>query len=130
MCECRTIARSPTRRRSGMADREEVERSAEVPLGLPPEREVGGGDGRDEAVVERLGDPKRRVDAVPAGTDGELVQAKLARMVDPEQVHAGEVGGEQLAVLRRRVLTEVPGVPRALGPGRREREAVRRRDVR
>ena len=72
--------RSPGRPRrpravgSRVTDRDEVERPVEVALGLGPQGEVGGGDRGHEAVVERLRDPQRRVDAVPAGADRELVQ--------------------------------------------------------
>src|SRR5882672_10190676 len=125
MWECRTIARSPAVW-LGIADRDEVERAVEVP---GPKPEVAGADRRDEAVVERLGDVEGGMDPVPAGADGELVSAELARMEEAEQLHASEVGLEQVAVLALVVLAQVPGVVRLLRAWRGEGEPVRRRDV-
>src|SRR5436190_23577941 len=116
MCEWRTIARSPAvASDSGMAERDEVEGAGEIGVELSLQREVGGGDRRDEAGVEGLGEPKRRVEAVPPGPQGEFVQAQLAGVEESVQLDRGEVGLEQGAVLLDRVLAQVPGIVRSLG---------------
>src|SRR6188472_932105 len=125
MWEWRTIARSPAVR-SGITDRDEVQRPIQV---AGPQTEVPGADRGDEAVVERLGQVERRVDAVPAYADGELVGAQLAGVEDPEELDLLEVRLEQLAVLMLVVLAQVPGVVRLLGARGGEREAVGGRDV-
>src|SRR5205809_996631 len=109
MCEWRTIAKDPTADSwapsalglplespgpLGMTDGEEVERALEIGLELAPEREVGGGDRGDEAVVEGLREPKRRVDTIPAGAQRQLVKAELAGVEEAEEVDRGEVRGE------------------------------------
>src|SRR6266550_4937563 len=110
MCEWRTIARSPTGAawtgsgRSGTADSEEVEGPTEVGSIRALEREVGRGNRGDEAVVEALGETERRVDAVPARADRELVEAELAGVEEAEELDALEVGLEQVAVLAGVVL--------------------------
>src|SRR5262249_11823700 len=112
--------------RSALADREEVEGAVEVALAQP---EVAGADSGDEAVVERLGEPQGRVQAIPAQPDRELMSAQLAGMEEPDQLDTPEMGLEQGAVLGLVVLTQVPGVAGLLRAGRREGDAVRCRDV-
>src|SRR3954453_22388895 len=135
MCEWRTIARSPTgpgwtgSRRSGTADREEVEGPPEIGSIRALEREVGRGDRGDEAIVEALGETERGVDAVPARADRELVDAELSGVEDAEELDALEMGLEQVAVLAGVVLAQVPGIAGALGVGRRQGQPVRGRDV-
>src|SRR5688572_23843254 len=102
----RTIARSPAGR-STMTDGDEVQRPVEIAVA---KREVGGADRRDEAVVERLRQAGRPVEAVPARLDRELVQAELARVEEAEQLDPLEVRFEQLPVLALVVLAQVPGV--------------------
>src|SRR4051812_30446029 len=97
MCEWRTIARSPTGSGSRTADRQEVERAIQVAaVGYP---EVRRRDRRHEARVEGLGQPQRRMDAVPARAQRELVRAELAGVEDAVDLDAGEVRLEQPAVL-------------------------------
>src|SRR5262249_4408404 len=112
--------------RSALANSQEVERAVEVAAAQP---EVPGADRRDEAVVERPREAKRRVDAIPAQPDGELMGLQLAGVEDAEQLDAREAGLEQGAVLALVVLTQMPGVVRLLGAGRREREPVGGGDV-
>src|SRR3954468_6158409 len=119
MCECSTIARSP---RSGMTDRKEVERAVEVSLRAQPE--VRGGDRRNESLVERLGDPQRGVDSIPAGPQRELVEPQLSGVEDAQDLDPREVGIEQIAVLGQRVLPEMPRVLRLFGARWREGQAV------
>src|SRR3954452_12367536 len=106
MWEWRTIARSPAVR-SGITDRHEVQRPIEV---AGPQAEVPGADRRDEAVVERLGEAERRVDAVPPEVDGELVGPQLASVEEAEQLDRREVRLQQLSVLAGVVLAQMPGV--------------------
>src|SRR5919204_6795767 len=94
---CRTIARSPTRRESDTTDGEEVERVVQIALVLGMQPEVGCGDRRYEAVVERLRDPQRRVNAIPARAQGQLMHAELPRVEEPEDLDEGEVGLQKLA---------------------------------
>src|SRR5918996_6047119 len=122
MWVCKTIARSPTSR---MADRDEIECLVEPGSA---KGEVGGGDSRDETVVEATGDPQRAVDAVPSEPEGEVVYAKLARVEQPPDHDRGEVGLEQGPVLVEGVLAQVPRIVRLLGAGRGEREPVRSGD--
>src|ERR1700759_4376535 len=100
MWECRTIARSPAVRAvpvaSGPADGKEVERAVEV---LGREAEVGGGDRRGEAVVERLRQPEPLVDVVPARLQRPAVHAQLARVEEAEDFHPAEVRLAELAEL-------------------------------
>src|SRR4051794_33379374 len=125
MCEWRTIARSPIGSRSesirklrggfsdGLSDtaeRQEVERPVKV--APTPQPEVGRGERRNEARVERLRQPERRVDAVPADPKRRLVRAQLACVEDAQNLDPAEVRLQQLAVLSERVL---PKVPRVLG---------------
>src|SRR3954451_16005963 len=124
MCECSTIARSP---RSGMTDRKEVERAVEVSLRAQPE--VRGGDRWNKSLVERLGDPQRGVDSVPARPQRELVEPQFSGVEDTQDLDPGEVGIEQLAVLGERVLPEMPRVLRLLRARWREGQAVGRGDV-
>src|SRR4051794_6094397 len=135
MWEWRTIARSPRVRsaiayrevrRSGMADRQEVECAVEI---AGPEAEVAGVDRGDEAIVEGAGEMESPMDVVPADPDGELMGAELAGVEDAEDLHSLEVPAQQVAVLGGVVLAQVPGVLRLLGSGGREREPVRGRDV-
>src|SRR4051794_5705830 len=122
MCEWRTIARSPIGSLSDgpldMADRQEVERPVKV--APTPQPEVGRGDRRNEARVERLRQPERRVDAVPAGPKRRLVRAQLASVEEAQNLDPAEVRLQQLAVLSERVLAKVPRVLGLLGPGRRQ----------
>src|SRR5262249_53175383 len=127
-------ARSPTvpafvRPRSGTTDREEVEGPGEIGLGATGEAEVGRRECRDEALVEGLRQAQRGVDPVPAGPQGELVEAELAGGEGPEELGPRGGGVERLSVLGGRVLAAVLGVVGALGPGGRQGEAVRGRDV-
>src|SRR6266540_3536118 len=122
MCECRTIARSPTS--SGMADRQKIESLVEI--AAPGDLEVRGGDGWDEPRVEGLRDPEGRVDAVPAEAQRHLMDPQLARMEDAQELDAREVGLEEGPVLGDRVLAQVPRVAGLLRPGRRKRAAVGR----
>src|SRR5262245_52541495 len=126
MWECRTIARSPAVR-SAITDGDEVQRPVEV---AGSQSEVPGADRRDEAVVEGLGDVERRVEAIPAEPEGELMGTELARMEQTEQSDAAEVRLEELEVLILVVLAQMPGVVGLFGAGRREGEAVWCRDVR
>src|SRR6266516_2455719 len=125
MCEWRTIARSPTSSR--MADRQEVERAAEIRFAR--DLEVGGGDRSDEAVVEGLREAKPTVNPVPAEPQRQLVDAQLAGVKDAEHLDAREVAPQELTVLGDRVLAQMPRVIGLLGAGRGERQPVRRRDV-
>src|SRR6476620_118988 len=138
MCEWRTKAKSPTassaplpgavglREGSGMADGDEVE--GLVKAGVS-QGEVRRGDRGDEAVVERLGDTQRRVDAVPAKADRELVGAQLAGMEQADDFNPREARLDQLAVFVDRVLAQVPRVLGLLRAGRSQGEAVGRRDI-
>src|SRR3954468_23849225 len=114
MWECRTIARSPTVRvaMSGAAHRQEVERAVEA---TATQAEVAGADRRDEAVIERPRQAKRRMDAVPAQLDGELMYPQLAGVEDAEQLDAREMRLEEGPVLARVVFAQMPGVVRLLG---------------
>src|SRR5581483_10693170 len=106
MCEWSTIARSPTGApRSGTAYRQEVQRPLQVGVRRHPE--VRRRDRRDEPRVERLGQPERRMQAIPARSQRERVRAQLPGVEDPEDLHPGEVREEQLPVLLERVLTEM-----------------------
>ena len=91
--------------------------------------EIGRGDRRHEAVVERLRDPQRLVDTVPSERERELVGAQLASVEEAVDLDLREMRLEQLPVLGGRVLAQVPRVLGLLRPRRREREPVRRRDV-
>src|SRR5947209_15005064 len=99
---CRTIASSPVSRPrlltfvttpagrtppSPPAYREEVERPVEP---ARPDREVALADRRDEPAVETVGQPERRVDAVPSEPQRPLVQAQLASVKDAEKLRADE----------------------------------------
>src|SRR3954467_2994752 len=129
MWEGRTIARSPALRsaiESGAADGEEVQSPIER-AGL--QLEVAGTDRRDEAVVERLGDVEGGMDPIPARSDRELVCPQLAGVEQAEQLDAREVRLEEVAVLARVVLAQVPGVVGLLRARRGEGEPVRGRDV-
>src|SRR3954449_9761496 len=124
MCECSTIARSP---RSGMTDGQEVERAVELPLRAHPK--VRGGDRRNESLVERLGDPQRGGDSIPAGPQREFVEPQFSGVEDTQDLDPREVRIEQLAVLGERVLPEMPRVLRLLRARWREGQAVGRGDV-
>src|SRR5215208_502341 len=130
MCEWSTMARSPIglagSTGSGTADRQEIERPIEVSARGQPE--VRGGDRRDEARVERLGDPKRRMGAIPSGAQRQVVEAQLEGMNDAQDLDSREVRLQQLAILAQRVLAQVPRILRLLGTRRGERQPVRRRD--
>ena len=108
------------------ADGEEVECPVEIALA---QREIGGGDRRGEAVIERLGQAERPVHLVPAELDRQLVGAQPAGVEEAEELDPVEVRLAELPELRRPVLLDVPGVLRFLGPRRRQRQQVRRRDV-
>src|SRR4051794_23330141 len=70
-------------------DGEEVQRAGQIPAS---EREVAHGDRGREAVVEPARDAQCAVHVVPAGVlDRPLVRPQLARMEQPEHVHAREV---------------------------------------
>src|SRR5215211_2017092 len=127
MCECRTIARSPTGSFSGMADRQEVERMVKV--AAIREAKVRRGDRGDEPRVESLGQPQGRMDAIPAGAKGELVRAQLAGVKNAQDLDPAEMRVEQLAVLGQGVLAKMPRILGLLGARRGQREPVRRRDV-
>src|SRR6478735_2698377 len=99
MCECRTIARSPTVS-SAMADGEEVQRPVQAALA---QGEVRGGDRRGEVVVEGLGQTQRLVDTVPAQLDRDLVCAQLAGVEEPEQLDPVEMVLADRPELRRPV---------------------------
>src|SRR5882757_2635922 len=106
MCEWRTIARSPADPEPlRPADGKEVERPVEVPAG---EAEVGGGDRRREAVVERLSQTQTTVDDVPAGFQRPAVDAQLAGVEEPEQLDPAEMRLAEGAELLRPVLLDVP----------------------
>src|SRR6188472_1691548 len=126
MWEWRTIARSPALSSGGMADGEEVQGPVEVPL---PQLEIRGGDRGREAIVERLGQAQRLVDAVPTELDRELVGAQLASVEEAEHLDPGEVGLAEIAELGGAVLAHVPGVVGLLRPRRRQGQQVRRGDV-
>src|SRR4051794_9563127 len=125
MCECRTIARSPALPprlapligSSLATDSDEVQCRVQVPF---PESEVGGGDRRREAVVERLGQAEALVDRVPAEPDRELVQAQLAGVVEAVELDPGEVVLAETAELGGAVLVHVPGVVGLLRPRGRQ----------
>src|SRR6266511_6397068 len=103
MCECRTRARSPTLAASPpasrMTDGEEVERALQPRLA---QLEIALGDRRHEALVERLRDPQHAMDAVPAESDRDLVDAQLACVEDAQDLDSREPGGEQRPVLLER----------------------------
>jgi SAM-dependent methyltransferase len=69
------------------------------------------------------------VNAVPPGPNRELVEAQLARVEESEQINRSERRAHKRLELVRRVFTNVPGIARALGAGRGERESVRRRHI-
>src|SRR5436189_1354069 len=121
MCECSTIARSPTALSLGTTDRQEVERAVEVALGAHPE--VRRSDPRNEPLVERPRDPQRGVDSVPAGPERQLVDSQLSSVEDAEDLDPREVGVEQLAILARRVFAQMPRVLGLLGARGREGQA-------
>jgi len=102
------------------------ERRIEV-VRLQPE--VGRGNRRGEAIVERLGQMQSLVGAVPAELDRQLVRPQLAGMEEAEQLDAQKVGVAEFAELGGTVLVDVPGVVRLFRPGRGEREQVGRREV-
>src|SRR6187551_1836912 len=106
MWECRTIARSPALA-SAMADGEKVQRPVEIALAEP---EVGGGDRRGKAVVERLGQAQPLVHAVPAQADRDLVDAQLAGVEEAQHLDPLEVRLAEVAELRHAVLAQVPRV--------------------
>src|SRR5688500_17986870 len=106
MCECSTMARSPSR--SGMADGQEVESAPQV--ALPGDLEVGRGNRPNEAAVEGLGEAEGAVDTVPAEAQGQLVDAQLAGVKDAKHLDPREMGLQEGAVLGQRVLAKVPGV--------------------
>src|SRR5215210_1748125 len=103
MCECRTRASAPGRvgpaplmpaapdrgphSRSRTKRRDEVKRALER---TRPEREVPSGDGWGEAVVKGLRDAERRMHAIPAGTQRQLMRAQYARVKQAEQLHLAE----------------------------------------
>src|SRR5919197_918663 len=104
-----TTARSPTEVSSvalGTADRHEVERAIEMVT--VDEAEVRGGDRGHEARVERHREPERRVDALPAGTERELVRAELAGVEEPEDPDLRETRLQEVPVLGEGVLLQVP----------------------
>ena len=68
--------------------------------------------------------------AVPAGPQRQLVRAQHARVEEAEQLDLSEGALAEGAELLGAVLLHVPGVVGLLGPGRRERQQVGRRDVR
>src|SRR3954454_13822291 len=97
----------------GPKDGEEVQRAGKIPAS---EREVAHGDRGREAVIEPARDAQRAVRVVPAGVlDRPLVRAQLARVEEPEHVHAREVPLAQRGVLLRAVLAHVPRVAGAVG---------------
>src|SRR3712207_9282920 len=82
-------------------------------------------------VVEAPGQPELRVHGVPPrALDGELVDAQLARVEQPEQLDGPEVRLAQRAELLGAVLLDVPRIARLLGPLGRQRQHVGCRDVR
>src|SRR4051812_31427522 len=124
MWECRTRARSPALSRRLMPaarscrGRPAAPGEAGGPVQVPgAQAEVRGGDRRREAVVERLGQAKAFVDAVPAEPDRQLVCAQLAGMEETEQLDLWEVALAELAELLGAVLVDVPGVVGLLRPG-------------
>src|SRR6185312_15537982 len=99
MCEWRTIARSPADPAPlWPADGKEVERAVEVSV---REAEVGGGDRRREAVVERLGQAEPRMHGVPAELQRPAVDAQLASVEEAEQLDPAEVRLAECAELLR-----------------------------
>src|SRR5215204_3998815 len=129
---CRTRARSPTEEsrppacsasrppQAGLplvtraANGDEVAGPVQIRLALRPKGEVRGGDRRREAVVERLRQPQRLVDALPARLERQLVDAELAGVEQRVQLDGPEMRLEQLAVLGGGVLAHVTGVLRLL----------------
>src|SRR5436190_23939718 len=97
---------------SRMADRKEVQGSVEICGG--GDLEVGRLDRGDEAVIERLREPERRVDPAPPRAHTVLVEAQPAGVDDAEELDPCEARPEQPAVPRRRVLAELPGGVRLL----------------
>src|SRR5919198_4030458 len=80
-----------------MADGHEVQGSVERCLILALEREVGGGDRGNEALVERLRQAQRRVEAVPAEAERDLVQAEGSRVGRAQELDPSGVGLEERA---------------------------------
>src|SRR6266480_3029588 len=106
MCECSTIARSPTggcsawplaRASSAMANRQEVQSLVEI--AVAGDLEVGRGDGGHETRVEGLREAEGRVHAVPAEPQRQLVQAQLAGVEDAQYLDSREARLQQRAVL-------------------------------
>src|SRR5690349_18436525 len=128
MWEWRTMARSPTVRWaiSGTTDSQEIQGALEFACS---QAEVAGSDRWDEAVVERLRDPQRRVHAVPAEPDRELVSAQPAGVEEAEHLDGPEVRRQERQVLLLVVFAQVPGIVGLLRAGRREGEPIRSGDV-
>ena len=129
MCVCRTRQKRPGGARSRSQHGEEVQRAVEV---ARAQGEVADGDRRREAVVERLREPQRLVDAVPAEPlDRDLVRAQLARVEQAEQLDRAEVALAQRAVLLGAVLADVPrdcpSAPRPPAPASARWASRRRR---
>ena len=79
-----------------------VQRAFEVVVG---EAEIRGVDRRGEAVVERLAQPERFVDAVPAERQCQFMDLELACVVKTEDLDPGEMR-----------VRAGPGIPRAGTP--------------
>src|SRR3954454_876638 len=120
-------AGTATRCGSRPEDRQEVERLGEIAVA---ETEVADRDRGREPVIEALRYADFRVDRVPAGANRQLVHAQLARVEQPVQLDAAEDARAEIAELGSPVLTQVPRVAGSFSPLRRERQHVRRRDVR
>src|ERR1700712_3615434 len=104
-----------------MTDGQKVQSRVEVPF---PESEVGGCDGRREAVVEGLGQTQALMDAVPAELDRQLVDAQLAGVEEAVELGRGEVVLAERPELLRPVLMDVPVVVGLLRSGWRQGQQV------
>src|SRR5919201_1838571 len=99
MCECSTMARSPTGSR--MADSQEVQGALQPGVS---ELEIRGADRGDEARVEGAGEPQVAMKPVPTEAQTDLVGPQLAGVKDPQHLDPGKRRGPPPPEILQRVI--------------------------